>query len=258
MVWFKADDRLPSSRKAAKAGVAAMGLWVLAGCWSAGEELDGFVPSYMVTRLGGAEGEALASSLVSAGFWLEDEHDGEAGYRFHQWAEYQPTRAQLEAKREQARERMNHVRANGPRTSQEVTPTPTRPDPTKEKNTAAKAAEHADDFAAFWQQYPRKVGKAAAEKAYAKARKSASADALAAGLRASVAQWAATRTEPQYVPHATTWLNQGRWEDDTQSTIPLPDQERRPTLAQCSNLERHERHQWEDARNLFHCQGVAA
>lgn len=261
MVWFKCDDRLPSSRKAAKAGVAAMGLWVLAGCWSAGEELDGFVPAYMVARLGGAEGEALASSLVSAGFWLEDEHDGEAGYRFHQWAEYQPTRAQLEVKREQARERMNRVRANKQGTSQEVTPTPTRPDPTN-KNTPSRKRSDSDkagpDFDAFWAVYPKREGKEAAARAWLKAVKIADAATITAGARAAVALWTAENRERQFIPHPATWLNGGRWQDETQATLPVPQQSRRVTLMQCSEPDPHGRHQWEDGPNLCHCQGVDA
>lgn len=257
MTWFKCDDRLSTSRKVAKAGVPAMGLWVLAGSWCAGEELDGFVPAYMVTRLAGADGEAMAFALVSAGLWHDDEHDGERGYRFHEWAEYQPTRAQLEAKREAARERMKGVRdrskpvrANNSRGSRSVTPTPTRPDP-KENTNAADAA----DFDAFWKQYPRKIGKTAASKAYAKARKDVSAEVIATGLENAKAVWFASNTEERFIPHAATWLNGGRWEDE-QETIPGTQPVERVTLAQCPNTEVHDRHRWSDARNEFMCSGV--
>lgn len=261
MVWFKCDDRLPSSRKAAKAGVAAMGLWVLAGCWSAGEELDGFVPAYMVTRLAGADGDALASSLVSAGFWLEDQHEGEDGYRFHQWGEYQPTRAQLEVKREQARERMNRVRANRERTSPEVTPTPTRPDPTKEKAPSRKRSDSekaGDDFAAFWSIYPKRQGKEAAARAWLKAVRIADPSEITEGARAAAALWKAENREAQFIPQPATWLNGGRWQDETQTQIPVGQAARRATLMQCADPEPHPRHQWDDGPNLCHCQGVEA
>lgn len=254
MPWFKVDDHLHASRKAAKAGVAAMGLWVLAGSWSAAEELDGFVPSYMVTRLGASQD--AADGLVFAGLWVLDEHDGETGYRFHQWAEYQPTRAQLEAKREEARVRMKRVRErtvsvrpNDARSSESVTPTPTRPDPIK-KTPTADAAE----FEAFWTSYPRKTGKTAAGKAYAKARKDADAATIAKGLESAVAVWIAARTEPQFIPHPTTWLNQGRWADEQPTLTDAPAE--RVAMNQCADFGAHDKHRWSDARNQFYCSGV--
>lgn len=267
MTWFKVDDHLHASRKAAKAGAAAMGLWVLAGSWSAAEELDGFVPAYMVARLAGGEGDNMASALVRAGLWLEGEHDGEAGFRFHQWAEYQPTKAQLDQKREDARERMRRarakggdVRANSASTSHAVTPTPTRPDPSLNNTPSRKRSDSdkaGDDFAAFWQQYPNKTGKQAAAKAWTRAiATGATPDAIRTGLTAAVAVWAAERRESRFIPHPATWLNQGRWEDE-QTQIPLP-ASRPATLMQCSDGDPHGRHQWQDGPNLCHCQGVAA
>lgn len=263
MPWFKVDDHLHASRKAAKAGVAAMGLWVLAGSWSAAEELDGFVPGYMVARLGATQ--EAADALVFAGLWVLAEHDGEDGYRFHQWDEYQPTRAQLEAKREEARERMRRararggdVRANGEGTSRAVAPTPTRPDP-KTNNTARKLADSDETtaaFEAFWRNYPRKIGKAAAAKAYARAAKTTRPDSIADGLSNAVAVWKATGTEERFIPHAATWLNQGRWADEHPTLTPEPTRPR--TLMLCANQNPHAAHGWDHGRNACHCPGVEA
>ncbi|MGO2520190.1 MAG: hypothetical protein ACTH8F_08710 [Microbacterium sp.] len=102
-MWFKVDDRLGSSRKvlAIRRGLRlqAMGLWSLAGAWTAGEELDGFVPDYMVEEIGGDAD--LAAALVASGLW----HEVDGGWQFVKWAEWQPTRDALEAKREVERER---------------------------------------------------------------------------------------------------------------------------------------------------------
>jgi hypothetical protein len=74
-------------------------------------------------------------------------------------------------------------------------------------------------FVAWWQEYPRKVAKPTAERAYAKAVKAGVApQALLDGLRAWAAYWAA-RNEPEYVPHPSTWLTQCRWMD---APPPLP------------------------------------
>lgn len=239
---------------------STMGLWVLANSWCIENYgTDGWVPAWELEGWD-SDAESLSARLVEAGYWIPETVDGEPGFRFADWLDRQKSGQQIDAEKEAARERMARVRANSKRTtaarSAQVHDVDTDTD--KKNTPARKRAETDPDFEAFWSEYPRKTAKAAAAKAYAKARKTTDADALASGLRASVAHWTATRTEPQYVPHATTWLNQGRWEDDTQATIPTPEQTRRVTLMQCASGDPHGRHQWEDGPNLCHCQGVAA
>lgn len=69
-----------------------------------------------------------------------------------------------------------------------------------------------DTFDTFWTDYPRKVAKEAARKAYAKAVGNHGAQTIIDAL----ASWNRTRkpTEAQYLPHASTWLNQERFLDD--------------------------------------------
>lgn len=70
-------------------------------------------------------------------------------------------------------------------------------------------------FTAFWKAYPRKVGKEAAKKAFLKLKVTdAQLDAMLAAIEAQKhsSQW--QRDAGQYIPHPTTWLNQGRWEDE--------------------------------------------
>jgi hypothetical protein len=78
-------------------------------------------------------------------------------------------------------------------------------------------------FDDFWAVYPRKAGKDAARKAWAKAvSRAAPADIVVAAAR--------FRDDPnreeQFTAHPATWLNQGRWDDD-----PLPPRhgDRRPS-----------------------------
>src|SRR5690606_39594254 len=101
MAWFKVDDRLPTSRKLIRIPrskrAAAVGLWTLAGAWSAHDLTDGFVPAYMIEEWGADE--AHAAALVEAGMWERSERDGDDGYMFVNWSEYQPMRAEVEAKR---------------------------------------------------------------------------------------------------------------------------------------------------------------
>ena len=69
-----------------------------------------------------------------------------------------------------------------------------------------------DGFAEFWQRYPRRIGKAAARKAYAKALKVGTHDDIMFGLSQQMPSLASR--EQQYIPHPSTWLNQERWNDD--------------------------------------------
>lgn len=96
MPWFKVDDKLHDHRKARAAGKAAMGVWVLAGSWAADNLTDGFVPNSLLSRWGT---RADAGRLVQVGLWHEDSQEGEEGWRFHEWSERQPTRAQKLAER---------------------------------------------------------------------------------------------------------------------------------------------------------------
>lgn len=98
VTWFKVDDGLHGHKKTARAGVAAMGLWVIAGSWSADNLTDGFVPDYMAARMD-PDFRDHAAALVRAGYWSEGEDpEGDKGWRFLHWAEYQPMKADVEAR----------------------------------------------------------------------------------------------------------------------------------------------------------------
>lgn len=104
MPWFRVDDNLGFHHKVLAAGNGAMGLWVRAGSIAASQLTDGFISTRMAATLGTS---AQARKLVDVGLW--DEVEG--GFAFHEWAERQPTRAEVEAERVAARDRMKAVRA---------------------------------------------------------------------------------------------------------------------------------------------------
>ena len=69
-----------------------------------------------------------------------------------------------------------------------------------------------DEFNDFWRAFPKRVGKLAAQKAYLKVRRSGTAqDELMDGIEEY------RRHKPAYADwcHPTTWLNQGRWMDES-------------------------------------------
>lgn len=71
-----------------------------------------------------------------------------------------------------------------------------------------------DHFDAFWNAYPKKVGKAPAQKSFRKIKVNDKilSDMLSAIDREkSSKQW----QDKQFIPNPATWLNQRRWEDET-------------------------------------------
>jgi len=68
-------------------------------------------------------------------------------------------------------------------------------------------------FDEFWSAYPRKVAKAVARKAFAKLTEQQQLDACKA-IDDHIAYWKAKETELEFIPHASSWLNAERWEDE--------------------------------------------
>ncbi|WP_395695284.1 HNH endonuclease [Nocardioides sp.] len=104
MAWLKIDDHLHDHRKVlkllragpGKVDAAPLGLWLLAASWAADNRTDGFVPDYLLDRWD-QDATDHAARLVAVGLWELEVLDGEDGYRFHDWTDYQPTKAKLEA-----------------------------------------------------------------------------------------------------------------------------------------------------------------
>ena len=72
------------------------------------------------------------------------------------------------------------------------------------------------EFDLFWNEYPRKVGRGLAVKAWSKAIAKSSSD----DIRSALVRWKASRNFPaeeKYIPHASTWLNAERWLDNLQT-----------------------------------------
>lgn len=92
-----------------------------------------------------------------------------------------------------------------------------------------------DLFDDFWKAYPNKVGKDAARKAFAKRKVGRSLlDQMlgAIAVQRQSKKW--TDDGGRYIPHPSTWLNEGRWEDEgvqlAQSGAAPLDPESRPAI----------------------------
>lgn len=94
--------------------------------------------------------------------------------------------------------------SNQPSTNQEVTTNK------KDKN---KRNIYIDHFDVFWKAYPKKVGKAVAEKSFKKIR--VNDELLEVILQAIEAQKQSKQwQDKQFIPNPSTFLNQRRWEDE--------------------------------------------
>jgi hypothetical protein len=103
------------------------------------------------------------------------------------------------------------------------TPEPLRPEGKgkeqgKEGKGTRTSAPSASDplFDEFWANYPRKTDKANARKAWAKAVKKTEP----AKIVTAAAALAASKPEPRFTAHASTWLNGERWEDQPLTLVP--------------------------------------
>jgi hypothetical protein len=151
MTWFAVDDMFHGHPKLAELGTGkrfaeAIALWTMAGSWSALHLTDGRVSAAQICRLVPYQPTQAASDLIRVGLW---EGVGD-GFQFRDWADYQPTKEEVEAKRAggAARTRKSRRRASVGNTvtdgatdvsdtRQTRPPVPSRPPLSKESVTHA-------------------------------------------------------------------------------------------------------------------------
>lgn len=92
-------------------------------------------------------------------------------------------------------------------------PTENRKPPAPRKPGTAAHQEEAD-LESFWVEYPRKVDKGGARKAFKAACKKASAGTIILAARRFAEQEVSKRTEARFIAHPATWLNGERWLDE--------------------------------------------
>ena len=128
-MWVKIDDKFPQHPKIASAGPLAIAMQVAGLCYCNRELTDGFIPRSIARTLldwqieredgrlftiavtCGMMGDDLSSQwvidlLCETGMWEEVI----GGYQIHDYLDYQPSREQVLAERDQAKERMQRVR----------------------------------------------------------------------------------------------------------------------------------------------------
>jgi len=110
-------------------------------------------------------------------------------------------------------------------------PNPIQSESETESETCAGA------FDRFWSAYPKKVGKEAARKSFAKVR--APIDTLLAAVEAQKRSEQWRKENGRFIPNPATWLNQGRWEDEGYTPSRLPVTEQKPDLDRMRKMIAH-------------------
>lgn len=247
-MWAKVDDGWWCHPKVLGLSLAARGLWISSLSWSCAQRRD-TVPGSLVAMLGAQPDHA--AELVAAGLW--DDLDGDFRiHDWHEYQDMPLSERRAEAGR-RGGQRSGEARRSKAKQTSGVTcddskqaeanaeatkpgfvsnceanaeagthPGPSRPDPAQVEHSLVPAdgaapavpdSEYPADFVEWWECYPRKVGKAKAAKEYRKARKRSTRAGLLAAVEAHAEAWKANRTDDQFIPHPSTWLSQGRYED---------------------------------------------
>jgi hypothetical protein len=100
VTWVRLDEEFPDHPKVAAAGPLASWLHVCALAYCNRYLTDGFVPVGQVPKLADlssvkARPAALAETLVEVGMWEREP----GGFRIHDYHDYQPSKAEVEAER---------------------------------------------------------------------------------------------------------------------------------------------------------------
>lgn len=211
-----ADERYVALRVTRYVAVTALlKFWGYANEHAKGDSIDGIRPQD-VLEITGVPG--FAAALEFAGWVKFDRiHGGATLPNFDEHNTGARERTSAGAER-QKRYRERKKTTVGSDVTRDVTVTEREEKRREEKRyTSVKT----DLFDRFYAEYPRKVGKDAARKAFAK--RSVDDVMLVAMVAAISRQGLAekcARGESQFVPHPATWLNEGRWQDEEGAPAP--------------------------------------
>jgi len=114
MSWAKLCDRLHANPKVRKAGVDAMGIWVIGLSFCAFDLTDGFIDNEFIGLWAGSRAEELAARLVAAGLWTKVE----GGFQYNDYLDYNPSAKEVLAQRDKYKARQSKRRPSSKKTSQ--------------------------------------------------------------------------------------------------------------------------------------------
>lgn len=157
--------------------------------------------------------EDAITKLVAVGLLFQYEFEGRPYLAFPTWEKHQ--RIRNKHRKYPAPPDDIRLSADCCQTSANRLPeSESNPNPNQNPNTTARARGDGA-FDRFWVEYPKKVGKGQAQKAFSKVSVSVETLIEAVQRQRNSVQW--KKDGGQYIPNPATWLNQRRWEDDLDS-----------------------------------------
>lgn len=109
VMWLKIDDGFPDHPKVVKAGPLAGWLYLCGLCYCKRQTTDGFIPAEVVPRLSTVPRvDREAERLVEVGLW----EPAEGGYVVHDYLDWNPSRSETNAWRQNEANRKRRVRAD--------------------------------------------------------------------------------------------------------------------------------------------------
>ena len=201
MTWIKLDDSLPNNPKILPLSDGAFRLYIEGLCYANQYLTDGYLANAVLIRLDQGNNR---DELVWAKLWIESED----GICINDYTEHQSSKADVEAKKEQVRDRVQRFRTK----SNAVSNADVTLSETEYRNRIQNTDTEA--FDRFWSVYPRKAGKQDAQRSFERALKVATLNEILAGAQKYADD---PNRVAQFTAHPSTWLNQGRWSDE-----PLP------------------------------------
>jgi hypothetical protein len=237
--WFKVDDGLMSKAQTTRIPRAhrraALGLWALAGSWSAKELTDGHIPEHMLDELTGTPEDA--AWLVKAEYWTV----AEDGWQFVEWEPDQPLREVVLDARKKNAEKVKDWRSRNRASNPVTNPPVTLPPSHTHTHTQEEQEEHVQpsaersnalesEFAEWWKSCWRKQAKPDAFKAFKAARKDTDLATLIAGAQAYKLLNIGQDQSLMKLPGG--WLRDRRWEDEDQVAYTPADSAGRPSKSE--------------------------
>jgi hypothetical protein len=130
MTWVKVDDRFPQHEKVLAAGPEAGWLYICGLCYAARTLSNGVLPRSELQTFSPypeAQSRDLAVALVDQGLW---ETTRQQAWVIHDYLRYNPSRADVEAKRARWRAKADSKRGTAKSVSGETTSPGRHPNPT--------------------------------------------------------------------------------------------------------------------------------
>lgn len=196
--------------------------WVVPRLWSyaAENQPDGDLSQYESGQIAmllecSKHATSIKQALIDSGFV---DPDG----RIHDWAEHNGYHDRFaERARTAAKVRWAKQREENP-------PLASPPEGGEGKRTVDSGDKHCCEhatsidqaFSQFWGSYPKRVGKGAAEKSFRKMGCYKFVDKILIAIEDQKKSPDWVKDAGQFIPHASTWLNQKRWEDEVGVFMP--------------------------------------